>query len=316
MLYKRADLPTNMKEDHHVAIRRYMYKFFNHRKEIAHLKWHEKFYLFSHIPIITFQDGYTVDLYSIPEAKDYLFYYITLLYCSNTPNIDFTKATYDYNGKIPAKLRKKQGKFFYKCLSEWEEQLIRHKGWCLEVLYPEYSRKIKTLESNSHLLLRERLAAKTYRLATFHHIYCMLQLYYDEKVDKYDIIKVDGYNIIADVYSYCHVLSRHYFPVMMSGDSSLNEDIPIIDIKNLPISLLNLVKLYGRVTSLTPLTEYLLFEYNDIKYILWVKYGLVSHHNLIGFQIRTLYRCVSKCDMDKYIGKQKVSIDAHLSCYI
>lgn len=260
MLYKRIDLPKSIADDKHVAINRYMYKFFNHRKEIAHLKWHEKFYLFSHMYIMTDDYGKKFDLFLIPEAKEYMFDYLTLIYCGKSSVIDFTQKALDYYGEIPKSTRALHCKYFWKWLNEWRVELQSARGVYLGIINVEYERKMslwREYRKAKKISAQKLVQKEKYILATFHHIYCMIRLYYDEKADKFDLINIGGYYVVADIYSYCHVLSRHYFPVMMGEDATLNDDIPILDVKNLPLSLLTLVQSYGEKKALTGGTEFL-----------------------------------------------------------
>lgn len=319
MLYRRVELPKSMADDKHVAIKRYMFKFFNHRTEISRLKWHEKFYLFSHMYIMTDDNGKRFDLFQIPEAKEYMFDHLTLIYCGESMVIDFTRRSFDYYGEIPRLMKVKHSKYFWKWLNEWRQDLSSAKGMYLGVIDVEYKRKLslwRGFRKAKRMTAQKLVQVEKYMLATFHHIYCIVRLYYDEKIDKFDFINVNGFDVVSDIYTYCHVLSRHYFPGMMDEDATLNDDIPILDIKNLPLSLLKLVQFYGMNKALTTDNEYLLFEYGNQKYILWLKYGFVTSAKVNGFQIRSFYSCREQRDLDKFVGKTRVAVDNNLSCYI
>lgn len=319
MLYGRNELPKSVADDKHVAISRYMFKFFNHRTEISRLKWHEKFYLFSHMYIMTDDNGKKFDLFQIPEAQEYMFDYLTLIYCGKSSVIDFTRRAFDYYGEIPEATRKKHSEYFWKRLNEWRVELSSAKGIYLGLINVEYQRKLslwREYRKAKRITAQKLVQKEKYMLAAFHHIYYMVRLYYDEKTDKFDLINVDDFDVVSDIYTYCHVLSRHYFPVMMDEAATLNDDIPILDIKNLPHSLLKLVQSYCKNKALTTDNEYLLFEYTNQKYILWLKYGFVSSAKVNGFQIRSFYFCQERRDLDKFVGKTRVAIDNNLSCYI
>lgn len=313
MLYKRMELLKHAKDDNKVAITRYLYKFLNQRNEIKRLKWHEKDYLFSHLRIITFDDGRAYDLLTIPEAKEWAFDYILLIYLGASRKIDFSRPAYDYYGRIPKARKIQHRNFFWKRMDEWNQELESGKGVYCGVLRTEYQRKIKSIERMLTELQKNQ--KRLYVQATFFHIYYIIRMYFDEKPNKYDMEEIGGYHMVADVYSYCHVLSRHYFWLMQEGGASLNDDIPILDIKNLPDSLLNLVKLYCTRAIINQQSEYLLFEYDNVKYILWVQYGNLDSVKIEGFRIRTFYKCESEMDLDKYKGKIALKIDEKLKCY-
>lgn len=108
----------------------------------------------------------------------------------------------------------------------------------------------------------------------------------------------------ADVYTYSHVLSRHYVPLMNKGfGGTLNEPIPYVDVFELPKSLLELINDYANHGIITKSTEYLLFEMDGMKYILWIKYGVIPNlKDKMGFEIRSFYRCSEQRDINKYEG--------------
>lgn len=314
MLYKRLELPKHAKDDNRVAITRYLYKFVNQRSEIKRLKWHEKDYLFSHLRIITFDGGKRYDLLTIPEAKEWAFDYILLIYLGANRKIDFSRQAYDYYGRVPDARMKQHRNFFWKRMKEWKQELESGKGVYCGILRNEYQRKIKSIEQMP-ITEFQKNQKRLYVRATFFHIYYIIRMYFDENPNKYDMEEIGGYQVVADVYSYCHVLSRHYFWLMQEGGASLNDDIPILDIKNLPYSLLNMVKLYCTQASITPQTECLLLEYDHVNYILWLKYGRIASANIDGFQIRSFYKCETEKDICKYDGKTAFEIGEKLKCY-
>lgn len=314
MLYKRLELPKHVRDDNRVAITRYLYKFENQRNEIKRLKWHEKDYLFSHLRIITFEGGKSYDLLTIPEAKEWAFDYILLIYLGASRKIDFSKPAYDYYGRVPDARKIQHRNFFWKRMKEWKQELESGKGVYYSVLRNEYQRKLKSIEQMPITKIQKN-QKRIYILATFFHIYYIIRMYFDEKPIKCDVDNIGGFNVVADIYTYCHVLSRHYFLLMQEGGASLNDDIPILDIKNLPHSLLNLVKLYCTRANIIQQTEYLLFEYDNVNYILWLQYGNLGSANIDGFQIRSFYKCETEQDISKYDGKTSFDIGEKLKCY-
>ena len=102
MLYKRVELIGK----NQIAFERYLYKFFYSRNELSKLKWHEKDFFYEHLQILRNNDcSHAVDIYSIPEAQDYVLYKLILIYVSNNYLIDFNKKSFDYNGEIPKEER-------------------------------------------------------------------------------------------------------------------------------------------------------------------------------------------------------------------
>lgn len=129
-------------------LKRYIYKFEYHRSEIKRLKWHEKDFLFEHMRMLTKDnDNYKIDLLNIPEAKDFVFYMLILIYTSERQTIDFSMSAHDAFGKISKKRKIQHKDFFYRCLTEWTNLLNSGKGPYMTVLKPLYQTKKKELEA-------------------------------------------------------------------------------------------------------------------------------------------------------------------------
>lgn len=132
-----------MNDDNRVAITRYLYKFINHRSEIKKLKWHEKDWLFLHMRLL--KDAQTnkplFDIFKIEEAKDFAFYWLLLMYTTNTHRIDFSQKAYDYDGVISKKRQAFYSSLFWKYMNEWSVLLNEGKGAYLSVLKPLYCKK-------------------------------------------------------------------------------------------------------------------------------------------------------------------------------
>lgn len=104
MLYQRRELKTKGFVDHYVVIQRYLHKYFHDRRNFNKLKWHEKDFFYEHLQILKDEkDRYGFDLLKIPDAEDYLFEKVILIYASGNDNIDFSKKTSDYDGIISKK---------------------------------------------------------------------------------------------------------------------------------------------------------------------------------------------------------------------
>lgn len=322
MLYTRQQLSQKGFVDSHVAIQRYLYKFINHRTEISKLKWHEKDFFYEHLQILrNDKDQLVFDIYSIPEAKEYLLYKLILIYASNNNIIDFNKKSCDYKGEISKKEKKRHQKIFYQLLADWTKKLEEGKGQYLMIISPLYKNKLKELQK---LKIQKKIDSRIFTLrniymrATFYHVYYLVRKYFDGMKVKSESCVVCGIDFYADIYSYAHILTRHCYPKMNCGiGGSLNESIPVLDIFNMPFSILNLVKLYATKNIIATTTEYLLYIIDNEKYILWIKYGKIALlDNRIGMEIRSFYHCEEHQDIDKFNGKTIVKIDEHLSIAI
>ena len=203
-------------------------------------------------------------------------------------------------------------------LNDWTKKLENGKGQYLNVIKPLYRNKLKELEklkdqkkiSNRSFILRV-----VYMRATFFHVYYLVKNYFDEMKVKAESCVICGIDFYADIFTYAHILTRHYYPKMNCGvGGSLNEDIPMLNIRNLPSSILNLIRQYAENKDITTETEYLLFIVDGEKYILWIKYGKIAIlNNQTGMEIRSFYRCEERNDIEKFKGKTVTSIDEHLS---
>ncbi len=146
--------------------------------------------------------------------------------------------------------------------------------------------------------------------ACFFNIYYNVRLYFDEYKLKFDVQNINGFDVYADIYTYSHLINRHYFPNMNKGlGASMNDNIPGVNMRNLPNSLLNLVYLYSKQKQLKQAIEYLLFKINGDPYILWIKYGKIGIlQNRKGFEIRSFYKCEQQFDLDKFDNTSDVKI--------
>ena len=322
MLYTRKELTKEGLIDKHIAVQRYLNKFINHRKEINRLKWHEKDFFYEHLMILRNNAGELgFNIYSIPEAKNYVLYRLILIYAANNNTINFNKKAFEYNGEIPQKEKKQHKQIFWKLLDDWTTELDEGKNQYLMVIKPLYKDKLKELES---LKKQKKIDHRTFTIrhiyirATFYHIYYLTRLYFDEMNIKTEFCTICGINFYADIYTYAHILSRHYYPEMNKRiGGSLNDNIPQLEIRELPTSILNLIKQYAKKKHITQDTEYLLFIIDTKKYILWIKYGPIALlSNQIGMEIRSFYHCEKDYDLEKFNNKTVVKIDDNLSIAI
>lgn len=80
MLYTNKQL-VSKGFDHRIAVKRYLYKYLNQKKEFKRLKPHEKDYLFGWMRVSYNEQGEPAfDLYEETEAQEYIFFNIVLTY--------------------------------------------------------------------------------------------------------------------------------------------------------------------------------------------------------------------------------------------
>lgn len=314
-MYSAAQL-QDPKFDHKTAITRFLHKFHYHRNEFRKFKVYEKHYVFEWMRAIYKDNGESAfDLYEIEEAKEYLFYSIILCYGEDID--EFSPPLYNAKGKIPAKIIRKDKRFFNEYLDTWKGQIKRHKGPYLDVIVPMLNEKLRNLKiicSEYEYKIREK-----YCYAVFFYLYYRTRLYFDGIRDKCITFSIQGYTFVINTYSFCHIFNRHYVPSLNKGfDSTMNNQHDGIDIRDLPLSLRKLIIIYfSYFNGLSVNVEYLLFEFNGFPYILWIKYKNISElHNNKGFEVRSYYRCEEQRDLDKFTGKTKVQFSPNNYLYV
>lgn len=315
MLYSRKKLLEKWKDQS--VICRYFNKYKilenEYSKEFKRLKWHELDYLFSQMKLFSLSDEAYIpkfDLLEIPEAKHYVLYRIILTY-NDGSQINFEQDVSDCSGDISCERKERHRSFFDRCLNEWFQEFKQRRGDYYSKLYIMYEKKIKELDDLKNIDGQTYMRRCTYTKACFFHIYYTVRLYFDEyKNEKMDERNVRGYRVFADIYTYSHVLCRHYYPDMNRGlGPTMNGKIDGLDIRNLPQSLLDLVEKSSKYINLDEKTQYILYEINRNPYILWIEYGSFGRHNdQNGFEIRTFYKCSKQRDLEKYNGTIEVKI--------
>ena len=312
MLYSRSELSQNFVESN-VALQRYLQMFSYKRKEIAKLKWHEKDFLFQNMRCLFDNQGKPAfDLLEISEAEDYVMYLLILMFASDDGTIDFNKEIRDYYGVIPEKRKEQYVNRYLVGIEKWSKLLNNTGGDpYLTVLNPLYKRKYKELEG---LYLSDAINLDDFNERIlymnsmfFHTMYCA-RVYFDEMLNNSKCVHeiINGLDVYADIYTYCHVLIRHYYPQMNSEGigGTLNSNIKAVEMNDLPVSLLRLVRLYSEFSCLTPQTQYLLYEFEGEKYILWLKYKNLGYRDKKkGIRICSFYKCNAPLDLGNFDSK-------------
>lgn len=312
MLYSRSTLPNSFVECN-VALQRYLYMFANERKKIVKLKWHEKDFLFQNMRSLIDSQGHCAfDLFDIAEADDYIMYNLILMFASDDGYIDFKKDVKDFYGVVPEKRKQLYVNRYLSGIEKWSKLLENTGGNpYLTVLNPLYKMKYKELES---LYLSNTINANDlqkrvlYMKSMFFHTMYNARVYFDEKPRNSKFVHeiINGLDVYADIYTYCHVLIRHYYPQMNTDGigGSLNSNIKVVEMNDLPVSLLRLVRLHSEFSCLTTQTQYLLYEFEGEKYIMWLKYKNLGYRDKgKGLRICSFYKCIEPRDLDKYVDK-------------
>lgn len=285
-------------------LKRYLHRFLYERKKISKMKLHEKDFLFEAMHCIYDSKGRkSFNLFRIPEASEYLFYWIILLH-SNTTMVFDGKITAEDGSILTKKEVKKNKRFFYGYLQVWKKQIESRASVYFNVINTEIKRKLKNWKEygvHNGLSAYAIKQKEIYIYACFFYIYYNVKLYFDEISKPYVMKIICGYDVVFNVYSYIHIYSRHYIPNMnIDIGLSTNPELPSVDINELPISILLLIENYAKVFPLTIETEYCLFTYLGNKYILWLKYKLLNDTKRYGFEVRSFYKCIEERDLTKF----------------
>lgn len=312
MLYSRSELPNSFVECN-VALQRYLHMFANERKKIAKLKWHEKDFLFQNMrSLIDSQGNHAFDLLDIAEAEDYVMYLLILLFASDGGIIDLKKEVKDYYGVVPKKRKELYVNRYLLGMEKWSKRLEDTGGDpYLTVLNPLYKVKYKELKSlylSSAINMDDLQERILYMKSMFFHTMYNARVYFDEKPSDSKCVHevINGCDVYADIYTYCHVFIRHYYPQMnIDGiGGTLNSNIKAIEMRDLPVSLLRLVRLHSEFSGLTSQTQYLLYEFEREKYIMWLKYKNLGYKDKgKGIRICSFYKCIHPRDLSKYVDK-------------
>ena len=122
------------------------------------------------------------------------------------------------NGRCLSSQEKRRNKrFFYGYLPEWKKQIASGEGAYLSIIKPEIKRKLEDWQEFAihnkvpPYVLKQK---EVYIYACFFNIYYNVKLYFDELSKPYVIMKICGFDVVFNVYSYIHIYSRHYIPNM------------------------------------------------------------------------------------------------------
>ena len=289
-------------ENLELPLKRYLFKYENQRNEIAHLKHHEKDFLFRCLKVLRNEtDERAYDLFRIPEAKEFLFDWIVLNH-SNQIMVFDGPIPGPYGLLKPAEKRRNK-RFFYEYLPVLKNQIQKGEGAYFSIIKPEIAKKIKGWEdwAGGDVERIKYLIKKTeYIYATFFHIYYHAKLFFDEKPKPYVIKRIGEFDVTFNVYSYVHILSRHYYPNMNKDIGiTLNTELECLDLDYLPDEIMPLIEKHNQQCAITQSTEYLLYSYEKDFYILWLKYKRLNETGNNGFEVRSFYKCEEKRDIDK-----------------
>ena len=310
VLYSYKELNDIKHNDINIPAKRYIHKFVNHRKEVKRLKFHEKDFLFRVLKMLrNEEEKHLYNLFEIPEAKEFLFDWIILIHSNQVMVFD---------GPVPGpfgllSLNEKQRNktFFYEYLSLWKTKILNGRGAYCSIIKTEVFKKIRSWQEwgeqdATRLSIIDKKIEFIY--ATFYHIYYRVKLFFDERPNPYIVRCIGGYDVVFNVYSFVHILSRHYYPNMNHDIGlSLNKELGCINLDYLPDEIFKLIERSNSRTALSRDTEYLLYSSDNEYYIMWLKYKRLNETKKMGLEVRSFYKCKEQRDLEKvHIKRQNV----------
>lgn len=306
MLYTKQQIeaPLN-KEERTIFLKRYLHKVLT--GETKKLQLHESEFVCQAMCSLYNEQGELAhDIYEMDFCAEFLFKRLLLTYLEN---LDFLQPTFNGIRNLELAEIARDRKKFYQLVDLWSEKLS--KGTNDPFLHEariEYLRKLAII-GESHrqnytgrfIYEREILRQK---IASFYMYYVAKKFFKSNKLN-YVFFKARESFFSINIYSYIHIISRHYIPAFHGADpeKSLNSNLKCIDPFNLPFSIRDLIldyflhapedySLMGR--------EYMIFREREDFYIIWWKYKkLQENANHEGYEIRTLYKILLQRDIDK-----------------
>lgn len=199
-------------------------------------------------------------------------------------------------------------KKFAEFLEKWDEKLEgSFNDVYLHEVKLEFHRKLKILD----LQFREgyfgrRLYERNIleqKVAAFYK-YFITKSFFRNNNRNWVAIEMLGETISINLYSYVHIISRHYMPKFngIDPEKSFNSELRCVNPFDLPNSLGILISDYLRYVpeGYTLDTEYMIFSQDRDFYIVWWKWKQLCELNFrIGYEVRTLYRIEAERDKKK-----------------
>lgn len=308
MLYTKQQLEAiKGRDEENVATQRYLHKV--GRGEYKKLLPHELDFITLRLPsIYTEKDclNPAFNIFEIEYCAEPLFRRLILTYFEN---LDFLKpVSIGYRNLNDAEIARDREKF-HELVGNWNSRLQFGSGDAyLHEVKIEYNRKTELLNitfkngifGGRHLHERELLKQK---LAAF-YIYHLTKVFFRSHRINHVTFQVFGATFTVNIYSYVHIVSRHYIPKLNGIDTekSFNEEITCIDPFNLPYSIRDLIVDYAAKAPadyiLNP--EFMIFSQDTSFYIIWWKHKKLNDLKFqFGYEVRTLYKIEAERDKKK-----------------
>lgn len=303
-LYSRKELQEISSKECSIALQKYIDIFSLEREKIKKLKHYEKDFFFQNLYCLFNSENKKVfNIFRIPEANEFVFYKIILTHADGIMVFDGKLRSASDQFLTPNEKRRNK-RFFYEYLEKWKNQVNEGRGSYFTIIKPSIQRKIKECKK---YCIEKNITSKSvnrkidFIYALFFNIYYNAKMFFDDCQQVYIQEEINKIDIVFNVYSYVHIFCRHYFPDMNFDENvSLTPDLDFIDIKEMPISILNLVSDYNKKYPITKDTRYCLFTSKGEQYILWLKKKNLNETKKEGLEVRSFYKCIRDSDFMKF----------------
>lgn len=289
----------------------YLY-LYRHKKSTFHsLCPHEKDYFFSRIEA-SIGDSKILNLYSEEEAYEYIFYSIIVAYKQGVLCFE-DKSVCQIHNNIHRKLNEDISffNFFYRF---WVNRVDTGKGKYMQEISSCIAKKIDEIQSKRYseeeYVIREKQC-----YIMFFFVYYKAKLYFEELGNKCIVFTANEFTFVATALTYCHILSRHYFPLFNgSSDATFNEDVLFDDCKDMLENIKELIISHMKLVQnikFNKNTARLLFKKKGQNYIMWLKRKRMSIlSNNEGIEVCTFFRFDDR--NNKYLDFLKNTKDVKL----
>jgi len=307
MLYSKQQLEAlATPEEKSTVLRRYLYKVI--QGDVKKLLPHEAEYLTSMLNTIYTEEDLTkpkFNIYELNYCSEPLFKRLILIY---QKNLDFLQPVFNGIKNLDNWEIARDRKKFDEQLNIWDMKLgPNYSDAFLHEVKIEYYRKIKILEAHYQKGLygrrwHEREILKQ-KLNAF-YIYYVTKTFFRSHKGNFVLFQAFGETFLVNIYSYVHILFRHYIPDLNGIDSerSFNSELLCIDPFNLPYSIKDLIIDYATHASVNYILnpEYMIFSQDTDFYIIWWKYKKLTELNFqLGYEVRTFYKIKAQRDVAK-----------------
>lgn len=322
MLYSKQELSSLSDVKREEATSRYLHKCV--KKETRKFLPHECEHLTSLLPSITTDPDVFVpafNIYELDYLSEALFKKLILTYLDN---LDFLSPVYNGVKNLNTKEIERDKTAFQKLVKAWEDRLkTGQKDPYLHEVRLEYCRKLKILEKQykdhlyGYLLYKRKVLEQ--KTSSF-YVYFTVKSFFKNFKSDYVLFNAFGKTFSVNIYSYVHILSRHYMPKMngIDHERSFNREISFINPFYLPEGIQVLISKYqSHARNGFQLNcEYMIFKEGSHHYILWWKVKKLAELKFkLGYEVRSFYRVYLQRDIDKIKDKEAVVIDSELIFY-